>query len=171
MLFINYFCVFVIIFSIQTALLPFVSLGGAIPSLPLIFAVYCGVHFRGGRGIGMGFLIGLVQDGLSGGLLGINTLSKSLIAFAFFRMRDKVVVEGIIPVGCFMILASLFDGLVYYIASSMLLKAEISSGFLFSQVPLFALCNTLAAPILFYFLKRNQKWLVRKSPNQAWRSS
>lgn len=171
MLFINYFCVFVIIFSIQTALLPFVSLGGATPSLPLILTVYCGVHFRGGRGIGMGFLIGLVQDGLSGGLLGINTLSKSLIAFAFFRMKGKIVIDGVIPVGFFVILASFFDGLVYYIVSSMLLKAEISSGFLFSQLPLFALCNTLAAPILFYLLKRNQKWFLRKTPNPVWRSS
>ena len=171
MLFINYFCIFVIIFSVQTTLLSFVSLGGVTPSLTLIFAVYCGIHFRGGRGIGMGFLIGLVQDGLSGGLLGINTLSKSLVAFAFYRIRDKVVVEGVIPIACFMIVASLFDGLVYYIASSLLLKAKISAGIIFPLLPIFAVCNTLMAPIMFFLLNRNKKWLLRKNPNQALRPS
>jgi rod shape-determining protein MreD len=137
------------------------------PSLTLIFAVYCGIHFRGGRGTAMGFLIGLVQDGLSGGLLGINTLSKSLVAFALFKIRDKIVVEGVIPVGCLITGASLFDGTVYYIASSTLLKAGISAGTLFPLLPVYALCNMLAAPILFYLLDRNKKWLLRKNPHQA----
>ncbi len=171
MLFINYFCFFVIIFSLQTTLVPFVAWDGVVPSLTLIFAVYCGIHFRGGRGIGVCFLIGLVQDGLSGGLLGINSLSKSLIAFAIFNIRGKVVVEGIIPVGCLIIIASLFDGLIYYLASSMLLKAEISAGILFPLLPAYALFNTLAAPIMFGLLNRNKKWLLRKNPNQALRPS
>ena len=171
MAFINYFCCFIIIFSLQTTLLPSLSWGGVTPSLTLIFAVYCGIHFRGGRGTAMGFLIGLVQDGLSGGLLGINTLSKSLVAFALFKIRDKVVVEGVIPVGCLIIGASLFDGAVYYVASATLLRAGISAGTLFPLLPAYALYNMLAASILFYLLDRNRKWLLRKNSSQATRPS
>ena len=171
MFLINYFCSLIIIFSIQTTLLPLVSLNEVTPSLTLIFAVYCGIHFQGGKGIGMGSLIGLVQDGLSGGLLGINTLSKSLIAFALYKIRDKVVVGGIIPVGIFIIMASLFDGLVYYLALSMLLKAEISAGEFFPLLPVFAVFNALLTPIMFFLLDRNKKWLLRKNPTLALRSS
>ena len=163
MLFINYFFLFVIIFSVQTALLPLLSLNEVTPSLILIYAVFCGLKFRESRGIYMCLLIGLVQDCLSGGLLGINTLSKSLIAYLLFKIRDKIVVEGAIPVGCFIIIASLFDGMVYYIFSILLLKAEVASGILFPFLPVFAIGNSLVAPFMFYFLSRNKKWIDRKN--------
>jgi rod shape-determining protein MreD len=171
MLFINYFCLFVLIFSVQTALLPLLSFNDVTPSLVLIFAVYCAINFRESRGIWMCFLIGLVQDCLSGGLLGINTLSKSLIAYFLYKIRDKVVIDGAIPVGVFIIFASLFDGIIYYIFSIMLLNAEVASGIMFPYLPLFAIGNTLVAPIMFYVLKRNQKWFYGKDSSSELRIS
>jgi len=171
MLFINYFCLFVIIFSVQTALLPLLSLNEVTPSLILIFAVYCAINFRESRGIKMCLLIGLVQDCLSGGLLGINTLSKSLIAYFLYKIRDKVVMEGAVPVGCFIIIASLFDGIVYYFFSILLLKAEVASGILFPFLPIFAIGNAVVAPVMFYVLKRNQKWFHGKNNSNEFRFS
>jgi rod shape-determining protein MreD len=171
MIFINYFCLFLIIFSVQTALIPLLSLNEVTPSLILIFAVYCAINLKESRGILMCILIGLVQDCLSGGLLGINTLSKSLIAYLLYKIRDKVVMEGAIPVGCFIIFASLFDGMVYYIFSILLLKAEVASGILFPFLPVFAIGNTLIAPIMFYILKKNQKWFQGKNSSNEFRYS
>ncbi|MGV7221819.1 MAG: rod shape-determining protein MreD [Nitrospinales bacterium] len=171
MLFIKYFCLFIIIFSVQTALFPLLSLNEVTPSLILIFAVYCAINFRESRGIMMCMLIGLVQDCLSGGLLGINTLSKSLIAYSLYKVRDKVVVEGAIPVGCFIILASLFDGMIYYFFSILLLKAEVASGILFPYLPMFAIGNILIAPVMFYILKKNQKWFQGNNSSHEFRIS
>ena len=171
MIFINYFCLFVIILSVQTALFPLLSLNEVTPSLILIFAVYCAINFKESRGVMMCFLIGLVQDCLSGDLLGINTLSKSLIAYSLYKIRDKVVVEGAIPVGCFIILASLFDGMVYYFFSMLLLKAEVASGILFPHLPIFAIGNALVAPVMFYTLNRNKKWFQKNNPTNEWRIS
>jgi len=162
MLFFNYFCFFVVIFSVQTSLLPLIALAGVAPGLALIFSVYCGIKFEGFRGVGTGFMIGLVQDCLSGGALGINTLSKSLIAYSFFKLKDTIVVDGLIPTGIFLILASFFDGLVYYMASALLLKTAVPSGFLFPTLPIYAAYNALIGPMFFYILNRNRKWVLSK---------
>ena len=119
----------------------------------------------------MCFLIGLVQDCLSGGLLGINTLSKSLIAYFLFKIRDKVVIDSAIPVGIFIIFASLFDGIVYYVFSILLLNAEVASGFMFPNLPIFAIGNILVAPVMFYVLKRNQRWFFGKDSSHEFRIS
>ena len=88
----------VILFSIQTTLLEMFSVGGVIPDLALIWVVYCCVHCSRAMGIGSGIVMGILQDSLSGGLLGVNTLSKSFIGFFFAALKDKFFVEGVIAV-------------------------------------------------------------------------
>ena len=104
----------IILFSIQTTWLGLFSVGGVVPDLALIWVVYCGVRFPKNIGIGSGVATGILQDSLSGGLLGVNTLSKSFIGLFFSALKDKIFVEGVIPVAFFLILSSLFDGLVFY---------------------------------------------------------
>ena len=104
----------IILFSIQTTWLGIFSIGGVIPDLILIWVVYCGVHCTRTMGIGSGIVMGILQDSLSGGLLGLNTLSKSFIGLFFVALKDKFFVEGLVPVAFFLVIASLFDGLVFY---------------------------------------------------------
>ena len=73
----------ILLFSIQTTWLGMFSIGGVIPDLALIWVVFCAVHYSRTIGIGSGIVIGILQDSLSGGLLGVNTLSKSFIGFFF----------------------------------------------------------------------------------------
>ena len=123
------FCVFLLVviglFSVQTTILEIFSLGGVTPDLALIFVVYCGVHFQRNGGIGAGVIIGFVQDCLSGGLLGINTLSKGLVGLFFSVLKDKIVVEGFIPISFFIFTVSLLDGMTYFIISSSLTAAQV----------------------------------------------
>ena len=72
-----------ILFSIQTTWLGMFSIGGVYPDLALIWVVYCAVHYSRTMGIGSGIVTGILQDRLSGGLLGVNTLSKSFIGLFF----------------------------------------------------------------------------------------
>ena len=156
--------VFIFLFSLQTSLMSYFSVGGVTLDLALILAVYSGVMLKGDRGIWVGFAIGLVQDCLSGSLLGVNTLSKSIIGFVFSTLKDKLMVIGFVPISVILFAASFFDGLVYYLVLTTLLKAQIPFSFLFSTLLIYAMYNALVGPILFFFINGCKKWAQRKFP-------
>jgi len=167
------FCVLLLVviglFSVQTTLLEIFSLGGVTPDLALIFVVYCGVHFQRNGGIGAGVIIGFVQDCLSGGLLGINTLSKGLAGLFFSVLKDKIVVEGFIPISFFLFTASLLDGMIYFVISTSLTAAQAKEGILLLRMFAFGIYNSAAGLLLFYLLDKGRQWINHKIPNQVLR--
>ncbi len=166
-------CVFLLVviglFSVQTTLLEIFSLGGVTPDLALIFVVYCGVHFQRNGGTGAGVIIGLVQDCLSGGLLGINTLSKGLAGLFFSVLKDKIVVEGFIPISFFLFIASLLDVMIYFVISTSLTAAQAEEGILLLRMFAFGIYNSAAGLLLFYLLDKGRQWINHKIPNQVLR--
>jgi len=156
---------FVLVFSFQTTLLDMFSVGGVTPDLALILALYFAIILRGDAGTVAGVAIGFIEDCFSGGLLGVNTLSKGIIGFVFTTLRKKIVVEGFVPIGIFLLGASIFDGLVFYLTSVFLFKAETSLAFLFPKLIIYALYNAAMGPPLFYVFNLNRKWLARRFPS------
>ena len=158
---------FIVVFllSAQTTWLELFSFGGVTPDLALIWVVYCAVRYSRAGGIGAGITMGLIQDGLSGGLLGVNTLSKSLIAYFFSTLKDKFFVEGVIPIGIFLILSSLFDGLVFYFSMGTILKGEVAPSFLYQSLPVYSIYNALIGPFMFMVLDKINDWLKSNKPN------
>ncbi|MBT3923040.1 MAG: rod shape-determining protein MreD [Nitrospina sp.] len=154
--------IIVFLFSAQTTWLELFSFGGVIPDLVLIWVVYCAVRHSRTAGIGAGITMGLIQDSLSGGLLGVNTLSKGLIGYFFSTLKDKFFVEGMIPVGIFLILSSVFDGLVFYFSMGTILKGEIASSFLYQSLPVYSIYNGLIGPLVFMVLDKIDSWLQSK---------
>jgi rod shape-determining protein MreD len=152
----------IILFTFQTTWLEMFSVGGVVPDLALIWVVFCGVHCSRTMGIGSGIMMGLLQDSLSGGLLGVNTLSKSFIGLFFAALKDKFYVEGVIPVAFFIIASSLFDGLVFYFSMNMVLKGEVASSFLYQSLPAYSVYNGIVGPIMFLLLNQLNKWLKVK---------
>ena len=152
----------IILFSIQTTWLGMFSIGGVIPDLVLIWVVYCGVHCSRTMGVGSGIVMGILQDSLSGGLLGLNTLSKSFIGFFFVALKDKFFVEGVVPVAFFLVASSLFDGLVFYFSMNTVLKGEVTSSFLYQSLPAYSIYNGLVGPILFLLFNQFNNWLKSK---------
>ena len=167
------FCVFLLVviglFSVQTTLLEIFSLGGVTPDLALIFAIYCGVHFQRNGGIGAGIIIGFVQDCLSGGLLGVNTLSKGLAGLFFSVLKDKIVIEGFIPISFFLFTASLLDGMIYFIILLSLTAAQVKAGILLFHMFVFGIYNSAVGLLLFYLLDKGRQWINHKIPNQVLR--
>ena len=161
--------VLILLLSIQTTFLKVFSLGGVTPDLILIVVVYCGIHFQKNGGIGLAVLAGFFQDCLSGNLLGINTLSKGLIGLFFSALKDKIIVEGILPVSFFIFVTSLVDGMICFLAMTGLMGAQIKGEFLFSYVLLFGICNAATGLFLFYVLDRGRQWVHRKFPTQVFR--
>jgi rod shape-determining protein MreD len=153
----------IILFAIQTTWLGMCSIGGVVPDLALIWVVYCGVHCSRAMGIGSGIVIGILEDSLSGGLLGVNTLSKSFIGFFFATLKDKFYVEGVIPVAFFLVASSLFDGLVFCFSMNTVLKGEVASSFIYQSLPAYSIYNGIVGPILFLLLNQLNNWLRAKT--------
>ena len=152
----------IILFSIQTTWLVIFSIGGVIPDLALIWVVYCCVHCSRAMGIGSGIVMGILQDSLSGGLLGLNVLSKSFIGFFFAALKDKFFVEGVVPVAFFLVVSSLFDGLVFYFSMNTVLEGEVASSFLYQSLPAYSIYNGIVGPILFLLFNQFNNWLKSK---------
>ena len=159
--------VLVLLFSIQTTLLELFSLGGVIPDLALIFVVYCGIHFKKNGGVRVGIMAGFFQDSLSGSLFGVNTLSKGLAGLFFSALKDKIIVEGILPISYFLFAASLIDGMIYFIATTSLMGAQIEIDSLFYQIAFFGIYKAVACLFLFHMFDRGKKWMHHKFPNQT----
>ena len=152
----------ILLFSIQTTWLGMFSIGGVIPDLALIWVVFCAVHYSRTVGIGSGIVIGILQDSLSGGLLGVNTLSKSFIGFFFSALKDKFFVEGVLPIAFFLAISSLFDGLVFYLSMNTVLEGEITTSFLYQSLPIYSIYNAVVGPVIFLVLNRTNNWLNSK---------
>ena len=153
----------IVLFSAQTTWLGLFSFGGVTPDLILVWVVYCGVRYSRTSGLGAGIALGLIQDSLSGGLLGVNTLSKGLIAYFFSTLKDKFFVEGVIPIGIFLVFSSIFDGLVFYFSMGTLLKGEVASSFLYQLLPVCSIYNALVGPFMFLVLDRIEGWVQPKT--------
>lgn len=171
MYFLIHVIIILVLFAFQTTFLENFAVAGVTPDLALIFVVYCGINFQGGRGVAAGFAVGLVQDCLSGGLLGVNTLSKSVIALFFSALKDKILVEGLLSIFLFIIIASILDGFIFYLLLTVLFKGKMPGSFLFSSLPVYAIYNGCVGPILFCFLDANRKWISRKFYNSYLRRS
>ena len=82
--------------------------------LPLIIIVYAALQRDALKAVLFGAIAGLSIDALSGGLLGANGFSKTLIAFAVSEIARRVYMDNLllrIPV---IAGASLLDDVVYY---------------------------------------------------------
>ena len=162
--------VLVFLFSMQTTFLRIVFPGNVVPDLILIVAVYSGIHLKKNRGVWLAALVGFLQDCLSGALLGVNFLSKGLVGLFFCAIKDKIIVQGIIPIGFFMFVTSLVDGMIYFVSMASLLGGQVKVNFLFSSIILFGVCNAVIAPLLFYMFDKVRQWSHRKLPTQLLKS-
>ncbi len=170
MIYLIFTSVLVLLLSIQTTFLAIFFPGNVVPDLILIAAVYSGIHLKKSKGIWLAALIGFFQDCLSGGLLGVNFLSKGLVGLFFCVIKDKIIVQGIIPIGFFIFSTSLVDGMIYFLAMTSLLGGQIKGNFLFSSIILFGVYNAVIAPFLFYMFDQARQRLHRKFPAQVFES-
>jgi len=82
--------------------------------LPLIIIVYAALQRDAIKAVLFGSIAGLAIDALSGGLLGANGFSKTLVAFVVSELARRVYMDNLllrIPV---IAAASMMDDLVYY---------------------------------------------------------
>ncbi len=124
--------------------------------LPLIFSVYYGFMLGNPvASIVIGSSLGLMQDSLSGAVLGANGLSKTLVGFFAATAGSKFAVDQPVTRVLAIFLFTLGDGLLVTILGLMVGPASgaIYSGALGSWL-LSAIFNTLLGLVLFGYHDR-----------------
>lgn len=119
---------------------------------PLIIIVYAALQRNAIKAIIFGTIAGIAIDALSGGLLGANGFSKTLIAFGVSEVARRVYLDNLllrIPV---IAGACLLDDLVYY-GLHRLLGQETSAQVLVTIS--YSLIGTTIAGTLIYLLLEN----------------
>jgi rod shape-determining protein MreD len=122
--------------------------GGFEPDLALLVAVYGGSTYPPAGAAALGFGVGLLQETLAGGLLGVEALSKGLTGLIWTRLWQQVIGDS--PWFQLPLLAGLtvFDGAIIF-CTSKLFSAPASSWDAF--LPLLwwqILSNLLLGPFL-----------------------
>lgn len=99
---------------VQSTVIPAFGIGGVVPDLPVVLVVLLALRWGSESGCLLGFALGLVEDVLAGGPLGLHAVSKALIGFAAGELPRWVLVSRpVVPVAA-AVLATVADGLVRF---------------------------------------------------------
>jgi rod shape-determining protein MreD len=123
----------------------------AFVDLPLIIVVYAALQRNAIRALLFGTLAGLAVDALSGGLIGANGFSKTLVAYIISEIARRVYLDNLllrIPV---IAGASLLNNFVYYGMHRLLGQQPTSP--LFETISYTVLGTTIAGTIIFLLME------------------
>jgi len=86
---------------LQTTIIPYSLFYNIIPDLLLIIITLLAIYRGKTVGGVLGFITGLLQDWFSGGLFGINAISKTIVGYLFGFLKDHIYPQNIMvpPVG------------------------------------------------------------------------
>ncbi len=138
---------------IQTTVFDFFTLWGIKPNLALISVIYFALLHGTTTTIGAGIAIGLLEDILSGGLMGLNLLIKPLIGYIFSLIGHQMVVVNPLNQGVLVFLASLLNGGLTYFILKFTPIIIPGKAVLFKLIFLQAIYNGLLCLILFPMLQ------------------
>jgi rod shape-determining protein MreD len=84
---------------VQNTIVPILGVGGVVPDLPFVLVMLLALRRGAEIGCSVGFAVGLAQDAISGGPLGILALSRAVVGFAAGELpRLYLVANPLVPV-------------------------------------------------------------------------
>lgn len=99
----------------QSTVVPILGVAGVVPDLPLILVVLLALRRGPEPGCLTGFALGLVQDALVGGPLGLQALSKAVIGFGAGELPRVCLVSNPLVSVLAVTLATLTDGTLRFV--------------------------------------------------------
>jgi rod shape-determining protein MreD len=126
---------------------------------PLVVVVYAAIQRNSIRAILFGTIAGLAVDALSGGLLGSNGFTKTLIAFIVSEIARRVYLDNLllrIPV---IAGASILNSVVFFSLNRLLGQTPNIEPLLVGAYSLIA--TTIAGTVIYYFLEHMSAESVR----------
>ncbi|HVE60137.1 MAG TPA: rod shape-determining protein MreD [Pyrinomonadaceae bacterium] len=116
---------------------------------PLIIIVYAALQRNTIKALLFGMVSGIAVDALSGGLLGANGFTKTLIAFAVSEIARRVYLDNLLLQIPVIAGACLLDGLMYF-GLHRLFGQELSMPFL--ETTAYRLIGTTIAGTIIYLI-------------------
>ena len=127
------------------------GMGGWAPDLLTLAVLLAARQLRGGPAAGLGFALGLLEDGVSLGAFGAAAMTQTVIGYLGARSRDLFVGDSVLFLSLYFFLGAwLQDGLYYWVAPGVRRGEPVDA--LLVQAPLDALYVAVAgvAAILVY---------------------
>lgn len=99
---------------VQSTVVPVLGIGGVVPDLPVVLVVLLALRRGPEVGCVTGFALGLAQDAIVGGPLGLQALSKAVVGFIAGELpRWCLVANPVVPITT-AILATVADGVLRF---------------------------------------------------------
>jgi rod shape-determining protein MreD len=149
--------------AIQATWLAALHLPGQVtPDLVLIMVVSWGLLRGPDQGLFFGLLAGFFLDILSGGLIGVQALSKMALGFSSGFMEKTIFKDNlIIPAVTVFVVTLVFESfnIIMYIAFNA--HYNFFSTLLSTILPM-AFYNALFTPVIYHFVLKMEHWMVER---------
>jgi rod shape-determining protein MreD len=102
---------------LQTTFIPYLSIGGFLPDVFLIWVVYVAIRRGQLEATITGFVVGLLQDAISMQFFGLSALTKTIAGFAagyFFNENSTEQTLGSYRFLTILLLSSFVHNIIYY---------------------------------------------------------
>jgi rod shape-determining protein MreD len=137
----------------QSTVVPVLGVGGVVLDLPMVLVVLFGLRRGAEAGCLTGFALGLAQDVVAGGPLGLQAFSKALVGYIAGELPRLCLVSNPVVSIIAVLLATLIDGTLRFVVLQAFQYpapfGELLTGVLLPQAALNALvaCAWVAAPL------------------------
>jgi rod shape-determining protein MreD len=99
---------------VQSTIVPIVGIGGIVPDVPVVLVVLLALRLGPEAGCLTGFALGLAEDVLAGGPLGLHAVSKAVIGFVAGDLPQWAIASRpVVPIAL-AVVATILDGLVRF---------------------------------------------------------
>lgn len=151
--------------ALQTTLAHAVMGNRAAFDLVLVVVLYLALAAGPTAGMLMGATAGLVQDGLSGGIIGVGSLAKTIVGFGAGVAGSQFIVTGMAPRAVVFFLGSLAHAGFALGMYHLIDPRGVTIGYrgLVAQ----ALLNTVIGVFAFYVVERFPDWLMQRRLRRA----
>lgn len=138
------------------------------PDLLLIVAVYFGLSQGQIAGTMAGFMAGLLQDMLSGGLLGINSLSKGFIGFFCGYARGQLAGRNFVSQSFLLFIFTVIEGIFGQFVSFVAFTNTVPLKFVVTKLLWLALANSIIGCLLIHLLSRcKEKVIIKRRTKES----
>jgi len=145
---------------IQSTWLDFIAIFSVVPDISLLAVVYISFKSPGLQGQSLGFLAGLLQDGISAAPFGLNAFIKTSIGWLANLLSGKFYIDKVLMPAIFGTVATLSKAF-YLILLATIFPGKIISYDLLGRVLWIEVAyNTVIAPILFLLLSPLDRFLI-----------
>ncbi|MFQ5599530.1 MAG: rod shape-determining protein MreD [Candidatus Krumholzibacteriia bacterium] len=121
--------------ALQATVVPYVSIAGIRPDLPIVATVFLASKRGAGTGTVGGFLIGLGQDLTNPGFLGLNALAKSILGHSIGSLRERFDARTAATYAAILFVATLVHDFIYLPIFTRLALSEMLLGLATRTLP------------------------------------